>query len=100
MKRFLIPLLAAVAIPTNVNANLETNVEKIKELLVKQIYSRVRWRESIIKAADNNPRIIIELGSGKILTGINKRIGIECDITNISNTKDLEMFIDNYADFL
>ncbi len=85
---------------SNVNANLETNVEKIKELLVKQIYSRVRWRESIIKAADNNPRIIIELGSGKILTGINKRIGIECDITNISNTTDLKMFLDNYADFL
>ena len=58
---------------SNVTANYEKESEKIKELLVEQIFSRVRWRETILLAEKSNAKII-EVGSGKVLTGINKRI--------------------------
>ena len=85
---------------SNVNANLENNLKKIKGLLVEQIYSRVRWRESIIKAENSNPKSIIEIGCGKVLTGINKRIGINCDNINISNISDFKTFTEHYAGIL
>ena len=57
----------------NVNANSETNPESLKNLLVKQIFTTVKWRESIIKMSDNNVKNFIEIGPGKALSGMVKR---------------------------
>ena len=45
-----------------------------KELLIDQIENRVRWRESIIKMIDNGVNHFIEIGPGKVLSGLVKRI--------------------------
>ena len=76
---------------SNVTANFENDLNKIKELLVKQVSERVRWRESIIKATKEN-KIIIEIGSGKVLTGLNKRINKNLEIDNISDSNDIDSF--------
>ena len=60
-------------IVNNVTASPETNSDIIKELLIKQISSTVRWRESVIKISKNNTKNFIEIGPGKILTGMVKR---------------------------
>ena len=78
----------------NVNANSETNPESLKKLLVKQIYTTVKWRESIIKMSDNNVNNFIEIGPGKVLTGMVKRTlkNVNCfsinSITDIKNLKN------------
>ena len=77
---------------SNVTANYEKESEKIKELLVEQIFSRVRWRETILLAEKSNAKII-EVGSGKVLTGINKRINRDIEVENISNLSEIELFL-------
>ena len=84
---------------SNVTANFENDLNKIKELLVKQVSERVRWRESILKATKEN-KIIIEIGSGKVLTGLNKRINKNLEIDNISDSNDIDNFLKNFRDFI
>ena len=84
---------------SNVTANFENDLNKIKELLVKQVSERVRWRESILKATQEN-KIIIEIGSGKVLTGLNKRINKNLKIDNISDSNDIDSFLKNFRDFI
>ena len=61
-------------------------------MLVEQIFSRVRWRETILLAEKSNAKII-EVGSGKVLTGINKRINRDIEVENISNLSEIELFL-------
>ena len=70
-----------------------------KDLLVKQVCSRVRWRESVEKAAIKC-NTIVEIGSGKVLTGMNKRIKKDLDLFNISNSDDIDKFLNTYGDVL
>ena len=56
-----INFLKPFEIINNVNANSETNPESLKNLLVKQIFTTVKWRESIIKMSDNNVKISLKL---------------------------------------
>ena len=58
---------------SNVTAEETNNINFIKKLLVEQIYSSVRWRESIIKMADLGVKNFVEIGPGKVLTGMVKR---------------------------
>jgi [acyl-carrier-protein] S-malonyltransferase len=58
----------------NVTSIPSNNPEIIKNLLVKQIYSKVRWRESILFMANNKINDFIEIGPGKVLTGLVRRI--------------------------
>ena len=69
-------------------------LKKLKELLFKQIYSTVRWRESIINMSKENIQTFVEIGPGKVLTGMVKRTlkNVNCfsintitDIKNLSN---------------
>ncbi len=57
----------------NVTANSENDPKKIKNLLVEQIYSTVRWRESIINLSNTGVKNYVEIGPGKVLTGMVKR---------------------------
>ena len=56
-------------IVNNVNALPETDPVKIKDLLYKQIFSTVRWRETLINISKNGISNFIEIGPGKILSG-------------------------------
>ena len=64
----------AIQIVSNVTAKATTNSYDIKKLLVEQIFSKVRWRESIEYMIDNGVKEFIEIGPGKVLSGLVKRI--------------------------
>ena len=70
---------------------LETQeVGKIKDLLIKQIESPVRWRESVIYMIKNGVSNFIEIGPGKVLSGLVKRIDKTININTINNLEDLK----------
>ena len=77
----------------NVTARVEKNSNTIKDLLINQIYSTVRWRESLIKMEDNGVKNFIEIGPGKALIGMVKRTikNSNCfSINSIADIKNIE----------
>ena len=78
-------------IVNNVTASPETNSDIIKELLIKQISSTVRWRESVIKISKNNTKNFIEIGPGKILTGMVKRTIKNVNCFSINSIDDIKI---------
>ena len=75
---------------SNVTANKIPNKEDLKSLLIKQIENRVRWRESVINMINNDVNHFIEIGPGKVLSGLVKRINREVKINTINNQGDIE----------
>ena len=75
---------------SNVTANEISNTSELKDLLVKQIENRVRWRESIINMINNDVNHFIEIGPGKVLSGLVKRINKEVKIDAINNQGEIE----------
>ena len=78
---------------SNVTANAENKVDKIKELLIKQITSRVRWRESVEYMINNGVNEFIEIGPGKVLSGLVKRINKDVKVFNINSIDDITNYI-------
>ena len=77
----------------NVNANPEENPENIKSLLIEQIFSTVKWRESILKMREEGVKNFVEIGPGKVLTGMVKRTvkdAIGFSINSIADIKNLK----------
>ena len=79
-----------VPILCNVTAQTETDPMRLKENLVTQITGQVRWRESVLNM---DVPSIIELGSGKVLTGLNKRINSSLHLQSIETPEDIEIFL-------
>ena len=80
-------------IVNNVTANIEIDPDKIKKLLIEQIFSTVKWRESLIKMSKSGENTFIEIGPGKALTGMVKRTikGANCfSINSIEDIKNLK----------
>ena len=77
----------------NVSADFVDEPDEIKKKLIEQVYKRVRWRESIMKVSKSKIDKIIEIGSGKVLTGLNRRMKINQDFFNLSSISDIENFI-------
>jgi [acyl-carrier-protein] S-malonyltransferase len=75
---------------SNVTANEISNIDELKNLLVKQIENRVRWRESVINMIGSGVNHFIEIGPGKVLSGLVKRINKEVKIDTINNQGDIE----------
>ena len=75
---------------SNVTAKEIANTDELKDLLIKQIENRVRWRESVVNMIDNNVNHFIEIGPGKVLSGLVKRINKEVKINSINNQGDIE----------
>ena len=75
---------------SNVTAKEISNTDELKDLLVKQIENRVRWRESVINMINSNVNHFIEIGPGKVLSGLVKRISKEVKINTINNQEDIE----------
>ena len=74
---------------SNVTAEACTN-ELVKDLLVRQIVSRVRWRETVENMIRDGIDCFIEVGPGNILANLTKRINKEVKIISISSVEDLE----------
>ena len=77
------------AIVSNVTAKEETDTSLIKSLLIKQITSRVRWRESVNYMIDSGVKDFLEIGPGKVLSGLVKKINKDVKITNVNTLLDL-----------
>jgi [acyl-carrier-protein] S-malonyltransferase len=74
-----------INIVSNVTAKTIDNFKEIPSLLTKQITHHVRWRESVDFMTKNGVKYFIEIGPGKALTGMIKRIGKELTTTTIDN---------------
>ncbi len=75
---------------SNVTGKEVDEIEQIKKLLVDQIVSRVRWRESIIYMIQKKVSKFIEIGPGKVLNGLIKRIDKNVDTISINTEKEME----------
>ena len=79
-----------INIVSNVTALVVNEPSKIKELLIKQIENRVRWRESVLKMIDEGVDNFIEIGPGKVLTGLIKRINKQVKTISINSEDDIK----------
>ena len=77
----------------NVTAKEENNPNNIKTLLIDQIFSTVKWRESIIKMSENGVSNYIEIGPGKALSGMVKRTVKDAKCFSINSIADIKNFI-------
>ena len=75
---------------SNVTADEILNVYDLKSLLISQIEKKVRWRESIINMINYGVNHFIEIGPGKVLTGLIKRIDKNVKTASINSQSDIE----------
>ena len=80
----------------NVTAGPEDNPEVIKKLLIEQIYSTVKWRESLIKMSEDGIKNFIEIGPGKALTGMVKRTLKGVNSFSINSIADIKNLINEF----
>ena len=76
---------------SNVTAQEETDVNKIKSLLIDQITSRVRWRESVNYMIKRGITDFLEIGPGKVLSGLVKKINKDVKISNLNSINDINL---------
>jgi [acyl-carrier-protein] S-malonyltransferase len=76
---------------SNVTGKEISNSNELKNLLVKQIENRVRWRESILLMIDKGINQFIEIGPGKVLSGLIKRIDRNVKVSAINTEEDIKL---------
>ena len=76
---------------SNVTAKEITSSSLLKDLLIKQIESRVRWRESVILMINKGVNQFIEIGPGKVLSGLIKRTDKNIKVSAINNEEDIKL---------
>jgi len=76
---------------SNVTAKEIYSSSELKNLLIKQIESRVRWRESVLLMIDKGVDQFIEIGPGKVLSGLIKRIDKTVKVSAINNVEDIKL---------
>lgn len=87
---------SAPKVPLIANFSSQPETENFKYLLLKQLTGRVRFRESILKAKAEGIRKFIEIGPGKVLTGLVKRTVADAELININSIAAIEDFIKIY----
>ena len=87
--------LAKPALPVviNVTAAKEEDPDRLKDALIQQVTARVRWRESVSTLVNDGVGEVIELGAGKVLTGLARRIDRSLDAKAIGSVEDLDSFL-------
>jgi [acyl-carrier-protein] S-malonyltransferase len=84
-----------IPVINNVDVKSEVNEDLIKDALVRQLYSSVRWVETIEYMEQQGVDILLELGPGKILTSFNKRIDNSIKSLSVSDANSLENALEN-----
>ena len=85
-----------VPVISNVSAGAESDPEIIRRLLVEQITKMVRWRESVEYMRDHDVGTLIELGAGKVLTGLARRIDRDLVGMAVSSPEDVENILKSF----
>ena len=83
------------SIISNVTAKPEDDPSTIKDLLIRQITSKVRWSEIVEYMIKNDVNKFIEIGPGKVLSGLVKRINKSVKVLNINSVEDIKSYISN-----
>ncbi|HTJ64770.1 MAG TPA: ACP S-malonyltransferase [Alphaproteobacteria bacterium] len=83
----------AIPVVSNITAGPTTTPAEIRRLLVEQVTGMVRWRESVLAMKAAGVDRIVELGSGKVLAGLVKRIDPEIAGTSVGTPADIETFL-------
>lgn len=83
----------AIPVVCNVSAKGEDDPNRVRQLLVDQITGRVRWRESVMWMAGANVTELVELGAGKVLSGLTKRIDDRVKSMNAGTPAEIEALI-------
>ncbi|MBT7267546.1 MAG: ACP S-malonyltransferase [Rhodospirillaceae bacterium] len=84
------PIIPVVA---NVTADAQSAPDEIRRLLVEQVTARVRWRESVLFMKENGVDTLVEIGTGKVLTGLTRRIDRDLNGVSIQTPEDIEEFL-------
>ena len=79
-----------VPVVTNVEAEINTSKDRVKPLLVAQVSSPVRWEESMRRMIKEGIEQVLEIGPGKVLSGLMKRIDPKIEIKNIEDIQTLK----------
>ena len=82
---------------SNVTGKSMTETSLIKDLLIKQIESRVKWRNSIKYMIEKGTKSFIEIGPGKVLSGLVKRIDKTVKVSAINNEEDITVLKNTYG---
>jgi [acyl-carrier-protein] S-malonyltransferase len=82
-----------VGVITNVEADVNYSAERVKLLLVEQAVRPVRWEESVKKLADLNCHRVLEIGPGKVLKGLMRRIVPAMESDNFEDPQDLSRIL-------
>ena len=81
---------SSIPVITNVDAQLTTSAEDFRAKMPKQIYSSVHWTQTIQKMVEEGVDTFIEIGPGKVLAGLNKKIAPEATVYNVFDKASLE----------
>jgi [acyl-carrier-protein] S-malonyltransferase len=82
-----------VPLVANVVASAVTDPEVIRDLLVKQVTGTVRWREGVLYMKEQGVGQLVELGAGKVLSGLAKRIDKELSGVAVGTPADIDAFL-------
>lgn len=85
---------ASIPVITNVDAQITTSSEDFRAKMPKQIYSSVHWTQTIEKMVSEGVDTFIEIGPGKVLAGLNKKIAPEASVYNVFDKASLEATIE------
>lgn len=85
---------ALIPVITNVDALPTVKADDFREKMPKQIYSSVYWTDTIMKMWDEGVRVFVEIGPGKVLSGLVKRIVPEATVYNIFDQNSLEVAVE------
>lgn len=81
---------AGVSVLNNVDVKNEMEADAIRNALVRQLYSPVRWAETVEKMAQNGVEVLVEVGPGKVLNGLTKRIVDSLQAVSVNDVKSLD----------
>lgn len=84
------PIVPVIA---NVTAERETDTDTIRQNLVRQVTGRVRWRESVAAMVGMGVDTFVEIGAGKVLSGLVRRIDSEVSGLSVGTPADIESFL-------
>jgi len=87
----------AIPIISNVDAETNYHADSIRRLLVQQVSSTVRWEESMQLAINHGVTHVIELGPGRVLSGLMRRINRQVKTLNLATSQDLDRIAESYA---
>ena len=83
----------SVPLVANVTASAVSQPDEIRDLLVKQVTGMVRWREGVLYMKENGVEELVELGAGKVLTGLARRIDRDLSARALGAPADIEEFM-------